>query len=61
VTFLPYLCLFKGICDKTDAYMVLVGKSEGKRTSGYRWERNIEVALQEIGWQGVDWIYLAQR
>jgi hypothetical protein len=43
-------------------YRVLVGKSEGKRPLGiprYRWEDNIKMDLQEVGW-GTDWIELAQ-
>ena len=35
------------------AYSVLVGKPEGKRPLGRprrRWEDNIEVDLQEVGW-----------
>jgi hypothetical protein len=42
-------------------YRVLVGKPEGKRLLGRprrRWEDNIKVDLQKIGW-GVDWIDLA--
>jgi hypothetical protein len=27
---------------------------------GLRWEDNIKVDLTEIGWDGLDWIYLAQ-
>ena len=26
----------------------------------YRWEDNIKTGLKEIGWEGVDWIKLAQ-
>jgi hypothetical protein len=40
-----------------------VGKSEGKRGLGRprrRWVNNIEMVLREIGWGGMDWIYLAQ-
>jgi hypothetical protein len=36
-----------------DAYMVLVGKSEGRRTLGRptcRWEDNIKMDLREVGW-----------
>ena len=35
------------------AYRVLVGKPEGKRPLGrprYRWEDNIKMDLQELGW-----------
>jgi hypothetical protein len=45
------------------AYRVLVGKPEGKRALGRlrrRWEDNIKTDLGEIGWGGLDWIYLAQ-
>jgi hypothetical protein len=44
-------------------YMVLVGKSEGKRplgTPGHRWEDNIRMDLQEVGCGCEDWIGLAQ-
>jgi hypothetical protein len=39
-----------------------VGKPEGKRPLGRprrRWEDNIKMDLREIGWGGMDWIYLA--
>jgi hypothetical protein len=38
-------------------------KPEGKRPLGRRRRRlvdNIKMDLREIGWDGVDWIYLAQ-
>jgi hypothetical protein len=41
----------------------LVRKLEGKRSLRIprrRWEDNIRVDLKEIGWEGEDWIYLAQ-
>jgi hypothetical protein len=44
-------------------YKILVGKPEGKRPLGRprrRWEDNIRMDLGEIGWEGVDWIHLAQ-
>ena len=40
-----------------------MGKPEGKRLLGRprrRWEDNIKVVLQEVGWGGRDWIGLAQ-
>jgi hypothetical protein len=40
---------------------IFVGKSEGKRQLGrtrHRWEYNIKLDLEEIGWEGVDWIHL---
>jgi hypothetical protein len=41
----------------------LVGKPEGKRPlgrPGRRWEHNIKINLQEVGWEGIEWIELAQ-
>jgi hypothetical protein len=49
--------------DRRGAYRVLVGKPEGKRPLGkrrHRWQHNIDVELQEVGWGGVDWIDLAE-
>jgi hypothetical protein len=45
------------------AYRVSVGKPEGKRRLGRparKWEDNIRMDVEEIGWQGVDWIDLPQ-
>jgi hypothetical protein len=45
------------------AYRILVGRPEGKRPLGRprrRWENNIKMYLQEVGWEGVDWIDMAQ-
>jgi hypothetical protein len=45
------------------AYKVLTGKPEGKRPLGRRrrrWEGNIKMDFQEVGWAGMDWIDLAQ-
>jgi hypothetical protein len=45
-----------------DAYRVLVGKPEGKRPLGkpsHKWEDNIKIDLQDMGWRGMDWIDLA--
>jgi hypothetical protein len=42
---------------------ILIGKPEGKRSlarSRRRWKDNIRMDLREIGWEGVDCIYLAQ-
>jgi hypothetical protein len=44
------------------AYRILVGRPEGRRPHGKprrRWEDNIKMDLQEVGW-GMDWIDLAQ-
>jgi hypothetical protein len=39
----------------------LVGKPEGKRPLGRpRWEENIQMDLQEVECEGMDWIDLAQ-
>jgi hypothetical protein len=40
-----------------------VGKPEGKRPLGRarrRWVHNIKIYIREMGWDGTDWIYLAQ-
>jgi hypothetical protein len=40
-----------------------VGNPEGSRPLGrprYRWVYNIKIDLREIGWDGGDWIELAQ-
>jgi hypothetical protein len=49
--------------EKRNAYRILVGKPRGKRPLGRprrRWADNIKMDLREIGWDGVDWIDLAQ-
>jgi hypothetical protein len=49
--------------EKRNAYVILVGKPEGKRPlgrPGHRWEDNIKMDLREIGWDGMDWTDLAQ-
>jgi hypothetical protein len=46
-----------------DAYNILVGKSEGRRSqrkTRRRWVDNIEMDLREMGFGDVDWIHLAQ-
>jgi hypothetical protein len=48
---------------KRNAYRILMGKSEGKRTLGRskrRWLDNNKMELREIGWGGADWIDVAQ-
>jgi hypothetical protein len=45
------------------AYKIFVGKQEGKRPRGRpgrRWEDNVRMDLQEIGWEGVNWMNMAQ-
>jgi hypothetical protein len=49
--------------EKRTAYRILVGKPEGRRPLGKlrrRWVDNIKMDLKEIGWDGVDWVALAQ-
>jgi hypothetical protein len=48
---------------KRNAYRILVGKPEGKGPLGKprrRWVDNIKIDLREIGWDGMDWIDVAQ-
>jgi hypothetical protein len=45
-------------------HKILVGNPEGKRPLGRprrRWVDNIKMDLREIGWDGMDWIDLAQN
>jgi hypothetical protein len=49
--------------EKRNAYRILMGKPEGKRPLGRPkcWcVDNIKMDLREIGWDGMDWIDLAQ-
>jgi hypothetical protein len=51
------------IREKRNAYRILVGTPEGKSPLGRpirRWVNNIKMDLREIGWDGMDWIDLAQ-
>jgi hypothetical protein len=56
----------QGACmgERRRTYRVLVGKPEGRRPLGrprLKWEDNIKIDLQEVGWLGVmDWIDLTQ-
>jgi hypothetical protein len=48
---------------QVNAYRTLAGKPKGKRPLGRqrrRWMENIKIDLREIGWDGMDWIDLAQ-
>jgi hypothetical protein len=47
--------------DRRSAYMVLVGRSEGKRPFSRprrRWEDNIRMDFQDVRWVGMDWVGL---
>jgi hypothetical protein len=49
--------------EKRNAYRILLGKPEGRRPLRRlrrRWVDNIKMNLREIGWDGMDWIYLAE-
>ncbi|KAJ4448620.1 hypothetical protein ANN_00010 [Periplaneta americana] len=49
--------------ESRNAYRVLVGRPEGKRSLGRprrRWEDNITMDLREVGYDDRDWINLAQ-
>jgi hypothetical protein len=49
--------------EKRNAYGILVGKPEGKSLLGRRrcgCVDSIKIDLREIGWDGMDWIDLAQ-
>jgi hypothetical protein len=44
--------------------MIMVGKPEGKKPLGRprrKWVDNIKMDPREIGWDGMDWIDLAQN
>jgi hypothetical protein len=45
------------------SYRIFVGKPEEKRPLGRprrRWVGNVKMDLREIGWDGMDWIDLAE-
>jgi hypothetical protein len=49
--------------ENRNAYRILVGKPVGKRPLGRprrRWVDNIKMDHIEIGWNGMNWIVLAQ-
>jgi hypothetical protein len=49
--------------EKRNAYRILVGKQEEKRSLGRprrSWVDNFKMDLREIGWNGLDWIDMAQ-
>jgi len=43
--------------DSRGVHRILVGKRKGKRPLGrprHRWDDNIKMDLQEVGWGGID-------
>jgi hypothetical protein len=49
--------------DRRGAYGVLMGTPDGKRQlerQRSRWEDNIKMNVQDVGWGGMDWIYLTE-
>jgi hypothetical protein len=49
--------------EERKVYKVLVEKPEGKgpfRRPRHRWKTGIKIDLRETGWEGVEWIHLAQ-
>jgi hypothetical protein len=49
--------------ERRGAYRILVGRPKGRRPLGRprrRWEGNIKINLQEVGWGCMDWIDMAQ-
>jgi len=49
--------------ERRGTYRVLVGIPGCKKPLGkprHRWEQNIKMGLQEVGWVGMNWIDLAQ-
>ena len=50
--------------DRRGAHKVLVGRPDGKRIFGKRvcrWEDNIKMELQDVGWESIDWIDVTQK
>jgi hypothetical protein len=51
------------VWETASAYRVLVVRPEGKSPLGRctrRWEDNIKIDLEEVGWERKDWIDQAQ-
>jgi hypothetical protein len=49
--------------DRRGAYRVLVGRLNGNKRFGrrrLRWEGSIKMKPQEVDWEGMDWIAMAQ-
>jgi hypothetical protein len=49
--------------EEREIYTCFDGKPEGRRPLGglrYKWEDGIKMNLRETGWEGVEWIHLAE-
>jgi hypothetical protein len=49
--------------DRRGEYKILVERNYGMRPFGryrHRWECNIKIEIQKVGWGWLDWIVLAQ-
>jgi hypothetical protein len=49
--------------EKRNPYRISMGKPERKKPLGRprrKWMDNIKICLREIGWDGMDWMDLAQ-
>jgi hypothetical protein len=47
-----------------NVYNTLIGKPEGKRPlerTTHRWEDNMRKDFRETGWEGVEWMHVAQN
>jgi len=54
-----------GACtgEMRNTHKILAGRSDGKRpleSCMFRWDDNIRTDIKKTGWEGVNWIYLAQ-
>jgi hypothetical protein len=52
-----------GMENMRNVYNILFVKPEGKRRLGRsrsKWEDNITRDLRKIGWEGVEWVHMAQ-
>jgi hypothetical protein len=57
------ICTVHQIKDKIGGHVARMGETEGKGTLGKplrRREDNIRMYPKEIGWEGVNWMHLAQ-
>jgi hypothetical protein len=50
------------IGEMRNTYKILVGKPEGRYHSENwrRWEDDIRMDLWEVGWEGLEWMHLAE-